>query len=150
MAHTLLHYTECGLSNIYLRNGYECRTTDYGEAITIHDLDGLHKVIGLSLVENKPQLDGEEVKFLRKELDLPQSDMAQFLGVSESSIRAWENDRSEISEPAERILRLIYREHIAGDGSVRGIIEHISKLDRDIHEEKLEFEESSEGWRTAA
>jgi transcriptional regulator with XRE-family HTH domain len=101
-------------------------------------------------VENKPQLDGEEVKFLRKELDLPQSDMAQFLGVSESSIRAWENDRSEISEPAERILRLIYREHIAGDGSVRGIIEHISKLNRDIHEEKLEFEESSEGWRTAA
>lgn len=150
MAGKLLHYTECGLSNIYLRNGYERHTTDYGEPISIHDLDGLHRVIGLSLVENKAQLDGEKIKFLRKELDLPQSHLAQILGVSESSVRAWENNRSEISEPAERILRLIYREHMAGDGSVRDIIEHICKLHRDLHEERLEFEESPEGWRSAA
>lgn len=150
MADELLHYTECGLSNIYLRNGYERRTTGYGEAISIHDLDGLHRAIGLSLVENEPQLDAEEIRFLRKELDLPQSHLARILGVSESSVRAWENDRAEISEPAERILRLIYREHVAGDGSVRDIIDHISKLNRDRHEEKIEFEESAEGWRTAA
>ena len=150
MTKNLLHYTECGLKNVYLRNGYQRHDTPYGEAIAVHDVDGLHQAIGLHLVNDKPDLTGAEVCFLRKELDLPQAQLAQVLGVSENSVRAWENHRSKITKPAERILRAVYREHVSGDGSVTEMIERISRLNRDMYEQILEFEEGEDGWRSAA
>ena len=47
------HYTQCGLGNVYLRNGFEVVSTKYGEAIRIHDMDGLHGAIGMYLIREK-------------------------------------------------------------------------------------------------
>ena len=150
MNDALLHYTECGLPNVYLRNGFERHETPYGPATSIRDVEGLHRAIGLHLACDKSGLTGAEVRFLRKELDLPQSQLAALLGVSENSVRGWENGRSEITKPAERMLRVLYREHVAGDGSVAELIKRISHLNRRRHEERMEFEASSDGWMTAA
>ncbi len=35
------HYSECGLSNVYLVNGFNMIETSLGKAISIHDVDGL-------------------------------------------------------------------------------------------------------------
>jgi putative transcriptional regulator len=145
----LYHYTGCGLRNVWLRNGFVVRETDYGKGVAIHDVEGLHKVIGLHLIDRKPVLSGSEVRFLRKELDLPQSRLAQILGVSENSVRGWENNRTAISRPAERMLRVLYREHVAGDGNVRAIVDRLADLDRN-QGRKLELEDTESGWRAAA
>ncbi|MBA2591155.1 MAG: helix-turn-helix domain-containing protein [Gammaproteobacteria bacterium] len=146
----MYHYTGCGLRNIWLRNGFTVRDTAYGKALAIHDLEGLHRTIGLYLVDRKPDLSGAEVRFLRKELDMPQKRLAEFLGVSENSVRGWENDRGAISRPAEHMLRILYREHVAGDGSVRGFVERLAELDRRGHAKKLELEDTATGWRALA
>jgi hypothetical protein len=40
------HYTECGLDNIYLLNGFKItKTNDGDEELFIHDIYGLHKAI---------------------------------------------------------------------------------------------------------
>ena len=39
----MIHYTSCGLQNIWLKNGYEVIETAYGKATSIHDVEGLHK-----------------------------------------------------------------------------------------------------------
>jgi putative transcriptional regulator len=145
----LYHYTGCGLRNVWLRNGFVVCETEYGKGVAIHDVEGLHKVIGLHLVDRKPVLSGPEVRFLRKELDLPQSRLAQILGVSENSVRGWENDRTAISGPAERMLRILYREHVAGDVLVRAVVDRLANLDRS-HARKLELEDTESGWRAAA
>jgi putative transcriptional regulator len=40
------HYTECGLDNIYLLNGFDPVETPRGKGVTIRNIDGLHRAIG--------------------------------------------------------------------------------------------------------
>ena len=42
------HYVASGLPNIYLLNGVSHDDTPYGEMVTIKNLNGLHRAIGLS------------------------------------------------------------------------------------------------------
>lgn len=70
---SLYHYTECGLNNIYLINGYNFIETSRGTSISIKDIDGLHKVIGLFLMTSKKDLSGDEIRFLRHEMLMSQN-----------------------------------------------------------------------------
>lgn len=144
----MFHYKSCGLRNVWLRNGFEKKDTAYGEAVAIQDIEGLHKLIGLELVQKKPTLSGAEVRFLRKELDMSQAHLAQILGVSESSLRGWENNRGKITKPAERYLRTLYYSFTHG-GEVKELIERISQLNRDVYDRRMEFEKTDE-WIAAA
>ena len=146
----MYHYTSSGLRNIWLRNGFDIKNTAYGKGVAIHDIDGLHKMIGLNLVLNKPRLTGAEVRFLRKELDMPQAQLASLLGVGETSVRGWENHRGRITKPAERLLRTLYNEFATGNTSVRELIERIGKYNRDIYSNGMKLEETESGWATAA
>jgi len=124
--------------------------TAYGDAVSIHNLDGLHDAIGLDLACNKAELTGAEVRFLRKELDMSQNTLANILGVGETSVRGWEKERTIMPGPASRVLRLIYREHVAGNGTVRGLVERIAELNRKQHRTRYEFEETKNGWKKSA
>lgn len=146
----MFHYTSCGLRGIWLRNGYVETKTDYGEAIAINDVEGLHKAIGINLVKNRKRLSGAEVRFLRKELDWSQRKLGEILGVSENTVRGWENHRIKISNPADRLLRGLYQETVDGDGKFRELVRHISMIDRKELANRLELEETSQGWKKAA
>lgn len=145
----MYHYTGCGLRNIWLKNGYEHWNTPYGKGVAIADLEGLHRAIGLALVQHKPRLSGAEVRFLRTELDFSQSDLAKVLGVGETSVRGWEKHRTRITMPAERLLRALYREHVSGDGTIREMVDAISRMNREAYKEKLEMEQTNSGWHEA-
>jgi DNA-binding transcriptional regulator YiaG len=145
------HYTGCGLKNIWLKNGYTLKTTPYGKAVSIQNLEGLHKVIGLDLIMNKKHFSGLDIRFLRKELDLSQIDLAHFFGVGDTTVRNWESGRGKIAEPAERLLRVLYREQACGDGKIKELLDRLGQLNRDNHRAKMTFEETAKGiWRTAA
>ena len=51
----MYHYTECGLDNVWLSNGYTEKKTAYGKAVSISNADELHKILAEDLVKN---LDG--------------------------------------------------------------------------------------------
>src|SRR6266702_4376017 len=87
---TMYHYRECGLSNVYLVNGYREIETPYGRGISIEDVEGLHMAIAHALVEEEPSLSGPEVRFIRKFLELTQTQLADLLGVEDQSVRRWE------------------------------------------------------------
>lgn len=150
---TMFAYTSCGLPGIFLRNGFVVTETPYGEAVAIHDVEGLHRAIGLNIICRKSILSPEEVRFFRKELDLSQGHLAKILGVGESSVRNWEatpEKRAKISGPADRVLRALYREAVHGDGQIREMLEHISELNRDAYKDRIELEETESGWQEAA
>ncbi|HAM4230431.1 TPA: transcriptional regulator, partial [Escherichia coli] len=53
----MYHYEECGLSNIWLRNGFTIENDeDYGELVSIESVHELHNAIGLFLITQKPDL----------------------------------------------------------------------------------------------
>ncbi len=143
------HYTSSGLSNVWLRNGFTVKETTYGKAVSVHDIEGLHKVIGLYIVKNIPVLGGEEIRFLRKELDFTQLQLANLLGVSETTMRNWENDRQQMAHAAALVLRLIYIDYV-NNGTVRELVDRIGQINRESHFKEIELEETEAGWRTAA
>ena len=142
------HYTACGLDNVYLFNGYELHRTEEGEGVSIRDLDSLHHAIGLSLAEHKKLLSPKELKWFRKQLDLTQSELARLFGYSSQMVARWEKGECEINGAAERILRMLYIEHVSTGATVREVLETLDTLD-DVDEVIARFEVTDQGWRSA-
>lgn len=142
----LFSYTSCGLQGIFLRNGFDEVDTPYGKAVSIHDIEGLHRTIGLNLICGQASLSKREIRFLRKEMDLSQNHLARILGVGDTSIRNWESGRGKISGPADKMLRVLYRDSVER-GEVREMLERLSDLNADAHKERMELEETDTGWQ---
>lgn len=66
----------------------------------------LHQVIALTICEeNKSILTGKEIKFLRKTMGMKATELADILGVDKSTVSRWENERQEIGDSSDRLLR---------------------------------------------
>jgi len=146
----MYHYTGCGLQNVWLRNGYTVRETSQGTAVSIHDLEGLHRTIGIHVAKCSPKLDKDEIRFIRKELEWSQIKLAEYLGVGETTVRNWERGDSEINPSAERLLRATYIQCYEGDGGVKKLVELIGQNIREAHahaEGELKLIEGACGWQ---
>ncbi|EEH67923.1 MULTISPECIES: helix-turn-helix domain-containing protein [Acinetobacter] len=141
----MYHYTESGLRDVWLVNGYIAKETPYGKVVSFEDVEGLHRVIGINLVTHKPRLSGAEVRFLRKEMNLSQNGLAEILGVSESSVRAWETHRSKIPKPSDRLLRVMYKGSVEKGSDIRNMLDKIAHLDRQMGEKKASFSHQKQG-----
>jgi len=63
------HYTQCGLDDVYLMNGYHEQDTPYGKGVSIDNADDLHKAIAMQLCLKKAELHPKEFRYLRKMMD---------------------------------------------------------------------------------
>ncbi len=138
------HYTLCGLDNVYLENGYTIKKTPYGDGIAVHDLEGLHQAIAYNLITKQRKLKGDEIRYLRKELELSQKGLSVLLDVSENTIRGWEKSRSDISGSANTLVRIIYLETIGKNDKVLNLIKMINKLDDEIN--NITLSEKNNHW----
>lgn len=142
----MYHYTESGLRNVWLANGYRIRNVGGDEAVAIHDVDQLHQVIGRNLAR-KPRLTGAELRFLRKEMGLSQNRLAELLGSTEQTISLWER-RGRIPVGYDRLIRAFYLENLDGNVKLQEMVERL--IDLDLKEEdKAVFEDTDSGWRRA-
>lgn len=149
----MFHYTLSGLDYIWLKNGYQVRETEYGEAVAIEDMEGLHRLIAQDIVSNRVQLTGSEFRFLRKELKLSQASVAATFGNDAQTVSLWERGENHVPQWADRMLRALYIETTTGDAGLRQIVDRINSLERGIHElkqRKLELEDTEHGWAMAA
>lgn len=140
----MYHYTLCGLDNVWLENGYQIKETSYGQGVSVNDVDGLHEVIAYNVIMNSKRLTAHEIRYLRKEISLSQVGLAMALGVSENTIRGWENSRTRISSTANRFIRVIYLAKIGKDTEVLKIIDKINQLDDDFN--NITLSESNNHW----
>jgi putative transcriptional regulator len=143
------HYDGCGLDDIYLLSGYEVESTPHGESLRIKNLDGLLRAIGRSLVERKKLLSGKELRFLRVQMDLTQSVLGRFIGLTSQQVARWEKEKGTISGPADRLLRTIFKEHLDGTVQVRELLDVIDELDARINDKQV-FTVNEEDWSRAA
>ena len=145
------HYIECGLDNIYLLNGFKFMETSRGRAVSIHDIDGLHRAIGLYLVTNQKDLSSQNVRFLRNEMLMSQYTLGQLLGVSEQAVHRWESDKTAIPKPSEYLLRLLYREYVNDRSKKIALaLKEVAELEDRINDGPIHFSETGKGWISAA
>lgn len=138
------HYTECGLDNVYLKNGYRFGEHRSEKGVAFENIDGLHQAIGLALVNAPSPLRGKEFRFLRIELGPSQAGLGKLFGVDKQTIARWEKGETYSAE-ADRLIRLIYAESILGAGNLREIIQRLADRD-DIDHDYLVFKEQRGKW----
>jgi DNA-binding transcriptional regulator YiaG len=142
------HYTESGLDNIWLENGYTIHETAYGTGVSIQDTEGLHRVIGRWVVSLAKPLNGAEARFLRLEMDTTQKNLAAFLGVNEQAVRRWEKARAKpvTNGSADRLLRAIYIDYVDRRSDVYRMIKRLADLDQ-VDPSNGRFYETDKGWQ---
>jgi DNA-binding transcriptional regulator YiaG len=150
MKKSSFHYTACGLKNIYLLNGFKFHQTPYGKTISIENINGLHSAIAQDIITNHPQLSGDEVRFLRKEMDLSQQRLSVLLGVDTQTVARWEKGVTDIPTSADRIIRLLFREKSKQNPEVLKLIERLNEIEDTAIDRHHCFEETKNGWKVTA
>lgn len=133
-------YTESGLKNVWLENGY----VERDGAVAIEDSEGLHKAIGRNLAR-QPHLSGPEFRFLRKELGLSQVRIGGLLKASEETVSLWER-HGRVPQSSARIVQAMYLETIDGDVRFGKLIEMLAELDNKRAERMVFREAEGSGW----
>lgn len=103
----MYEYTESGLRNVVLTSGYKIIETPYGQAVSISNLDGLHKAIAEHLIQ-QPFLSGREFRFLRIEMDMTQERLGLYLGVSAQRIGQIEKS-ARVPRKSDVWIRALYQ-----------------------------------------
>ena len=103
------HFLESGLANVHLTNVETGTCADCGEKIvSIPHSTELMRLIGESILLKPTNLNGAEIRFLRKNLYLKINEFAQLLGVDRVTVSRWENEHEKPSRAIDRLVRLTY------------------------------------------
>ena len=137
----MYHYTDGGLKNVWLANGFKLHKTAYGEAVAVEDGDGLTKAIALALTKKTSKLTGVEYRFMRQAMLMSQEALGKMLGVTSQAVAIWEKT-GRVTKLADTSLRLIYTAFANGDEKVKNIVTAINETERFM----LIMRETPKGW----
>ena len=147
MTEKLFHYTDGGLKNVWLANGFEIRESPYGKTVTFHNVDGLTQAICDALAHKPTPLASAEFRYLRLALGLSQVSLAKLMGNTENTIANWERSR-KLPAMGDKLIRVHYQAHRDGDQSVKDVVASLNFSDR-LKNEKLILEARRGRWRPA-
>jgi DNA-binding transcriptional regulator YiaG len=140
------HYTECGLDNIFLVNGFESMDFEGETVYSVHNTAGLHKAIGENILNKTSLLAGAEIRFLRKEIEMGQKDLAGVLGVKDQSVANYEKNVHKQSQAVDIIIRMQYASKV---GVRKNLEDYLGRLALDeIEGNEVQFSEAVDGWET--
>lgn len=140
----MYHYTDGGLRNVWLKNGYEVKDTPYGKGVSFRDLDGLVKVICLAIVNKQSKITGAEFRYVRSSMLLSQKTLGQMLGYTEQAIAKWEKT-GKIPKTVEFYFRSIYIARHNGNQKISTMIDTANIIDR-IANTKIIVSEKGNKW----
>jgi len=142
----MYHYTDGGLRNVWLANGYEITQTPYGEGVSFHNLDGLTRSICMALTRKASPLTGAEFRYIRSAgMLLSQPALGKLLGIDGQSVARWEKT-SKVPLWADKLVRLLYAAQVNGDEPIAKAVERIKTVERLI-KQKIVVRESRGQWR---
>ena len=142
----MYHYTECGLDNVWLENGYTMHRTPYGKGVSIDGADSLHMVLVAEILRKKGRMTGKELRFLRTHLTLAQGNLGKCLGATEQSVSLWERT-GKVPAATDALVRLLVIEQARGNEKVSAILNRINDVDRLVNQ-KIVAKETHKKWRS--
>lgn len=140
----MYHFTDGGLRNVWLANGYEIKKTPYGEGFAIQDVSGLTKAICMALIRKKSKLTGAEFRYIRCSMLMSQATLAKSMGRTDQAIAIWEK-RGNIPKFADTLIRVLFASHADGNEKVKNIIHAMNATERTIH---IVMQETKKGWKS--
>jgi transcriptional regulator with XRE-family HTH domain len=102
------HYVGSGLGNVYLVGvTYRYWPDSQLQSADIPCLPALLQALAKALVGKRSALNGDELRFLRKQLRVPSKDFAAYVGLSAEQYSRLENGAT-VTPTVERLVRLLY------------------------------------------
>ena len=142
----MYHYTDGGLRNVWLVNGYLVKQTLYGEAVAIHDSDGLTGAICTALTQKAGTLTGIEFRYVRSAgMLLSQPALGRIMGIDGQSIARWEKS-GKVPRWADKLMRLFYVAHARGDEPIRKAVDRVKTVER-LVKQRIVVQESRGQWK---
>jgi DNA-binding transcriptional regulator YiaG len=115
---------------VWLANGYKVRKTPHGDAVAIHDIEGLTETLCKTFVQKPRALSRTEFRYIRTSgLLLSQAALGSALGVDAQTVARWEKDK-HIPKMADKMIRLIYLEHANGNVRLKSAFETLRAVER--------------------
>jgi DNA-binding transcriptional regulator YiaG len=148
----MYHYTESGLPNVYLVNGFTVETLDGEEYISIDDMNGLHKTIANAIIDSPKPLTHQEFRFLRIEMNVSQKTLGTRFGVTEQTIARYEKGESSIPRTTDAALRSLYMESQQKNNPVSYFLDLLADTEAKTAAQsiQLKLEEVDDHWAVAA
>lgn len=146
----MYHYTESGLSNVYLKNGFTVEEIDGEEYTSIDDMNGLHRTIAQAVVDSRKPLTREEFKFLRIELNVSQKMLGTRFGVDEQTIARYEKGQTKIPRTTDAALRTLYMESQEKNNPVSYFLDLLADTEAEEAAKVIRLEEIEDQWEIAA
>ena len=144
----MYHYTQCGLDNVWLANGYTEQKTPYGKGVSIDEADALHQILALELTKKVGRITGKEFRFLRVTLGMSQEGIGKLLGATDQSVSLWERT-GKVPQSADSLTRLLVSEQFKGNVSVTDVIARINAVDRLVNQ-RIIVRETRHKWKADA
>jgi DNA-binding transcriptional regulator YiaG len=142
----MYHYTDGGLRNVWLANGYEIKKTPYGEGVAFHNLDGLTRSICMALTRKASLLTGAEFRYIRSAGKLlSQPALGKLMGIDGQSVARWEKT-SKVPRWADKLVRLLYTARAEGSEPIAKAVERLQTVER-LVKQKIVVKESRGRWR---
>lgn len=142
----MYHYTECGLSYVYLVNGFQVEIIDGEEYVSIEAVDGLHDLIAEMIVKKRHAMIGEEVKFLRLEMNMSQKSLAELLGIGVQTVARWEKGHNPIGRTEDATMRTLYMESRDKKSQLGFVLKLLSDCDAIETQQRLEVRSENSRW----
>jgi putative zinc finger/helix-turn-helix YgiT family protein len=102
------HFKESGLRNLVLTGIELIRCGHCGNVDPIlSNVDDLMYSIAQSVIRKPSRLVGEELRFLRKHLELTQDQFAEMLRIDKTTLSKWENEDDPIGWQSELLIRMV-------------------------------------------
>ena len=141
----MYHYTDGGLRNVWLANGYEIKQTPYGEGVSFHNLDGLTQTICMALTNKASLLTGAEFRYIRSAgMLLSQPALGKLMGIDGQSVARWEKT-SKVPRWADKLVRLLYTAQAEGNEPIANAVERNKIVER-LVKQKIVVKESRGHW----
>ena len=142
----MYHYTDGGLRNVWLANGFEIKKTPFGDAVTFNDSDGLTQAICQALAAKIGVLTGVELRYIRSAgMGLSQPVLGNLMGIDGQSIARWEKS-GKVPRWADKLVRLLYTAQAEGNEPIAKAVERIKTVER-LVKQRIVVKESRGQWK---
>ncbi|MGZ3218574.1 helix-turn-helix domain-containing protein [Paracoccus sp. T5] len=120
------HYTESGLANVYIEGLVPFKDDDGDEVIHIPAINELHHAIAQGIVCHDKGMSPAELRFLRTEMGLTQTELAQMVHRDKQAVGRWERGEFPMDGVIETVVRRLAIERLELE-NVPGGIEKLAK-----------------------
>ncbi|WP_213992709.1 hypothetical protein [Sodalis sp. dw_96] len=143
----MFHYKDCGLSTVWLINGYVQENLNNELLLRIEDKSGLHRLIAKALINRRGSLTGLEMYFIRNEMNLLRQELGEKMGVNALLISQWEQSYLPLPRRADIELRTIFVGLLLEESERVMHVHLLSESGRDRFIEQLIFTFSDMQWQ---